>query len=196
MIKMGCFGSVVAFSPSQEVCQECEVQKLCSAEVFRKEESTLQAIERKETERLTDNSTLFHKERYDINDLPEAAFHRVKRFFVRRKNFILKPKVDRATPRAEKDYQKMLSNGIKFDMIKEQKNPFKGGKFYEFMMHTVDCLHEDKFITAKDVAIHFKKKEFGTSDSGRRTMAHRALKILELANVAKNENQEGTYCLS
>lgn len=196
MIKMGCFGSVVAFAPKTETCQKCPVRECCAAEVFKKEESTLLAIERKETERETDDATLFKKQRYKIDDLPNAAYHKVKRFFQRRKSYTQKRARGEPVSRAEKDYQKMVENGIKFEVIRSGGNPFKDGTFYPFMAHTVDCLHELQFITAKDVQGHFAKIGFGTSDGGRITMARRALKILELAKVAKNENQEGTYCLS
>ena len=194
MIKMGCFGSVVAFSPKTKVCDACPVKKQCAAEVFSKEDETLSAIERKETERRTKDATLFKKQRYDINDLPNAAYHKVKRFFATRRRYLSNKASGKPIGRAANDHAAMLKNGVDFDAIRMRKNPFKDGGYYPHMFKIVGIVLDLEYFRTKDVAEELKRQGYNTHKSTSSTLASRGIKVLELAGVIRKEGD--TYCLS
>jgi adenine-specific DNA glycosylase len=194
MIKMGCFGSVVAFSPKTKTCQDCPVNKQCAAEVFSKEETTLQAIERKETERDTEDATLFSKKHHKIEDLPNAAYHKVKRFFATRRRYFTAKATGKPIGRAAKDYEAMMKNGIDFTMMRMRLNPFKEGGHYPHMRKIVGIIFDLEYFKTKDVAEELKKQGYNSHKSTSSTLASRGIKVLEMAGVIKNDG--GTYCLS
>lgn len=196
MIKLGCFGSVIALNPKSATCKACPVMRECRAQVKETESETLNLIERYETKRETEEATLFAKQRHKIEDLPEAAFHKVKRYFARRDKQYDQFVNGKPQSRQEADYRVMLNNGINFIAIREGKNPFRGCRYekYKYMEHAVDFFIDHPYILRADIADYYRQVGYGSSASSRKTQASKAIKILVLAGIMKEDG--GVYCLA
>lgn len=191
MLKIGCFGSVVALHPKGDKCASCPLLKTCFKAVQEKEAAALALIEKSETKQ--EKGSLFKTEHHDINDIPDAAYHKIKRYFARRAKMMTSSGKPKRT-RDQAEYESMVKSGVKFPQISTGKNPFSGVENYEYMKHAVDCLLEYKNLKAADISEYYGEVGFGKTAGTRKTLASRALKVLTLAEVIKTE--DGVYCLA
>ena len=171
MFLKGCFGSVVAFSPSGETCASCNLQKDCAEKVFDSEPEILSRIERNETR--------------NVPDKPRFAI--VSRFFGRRKKDYLDPPKPEAKP-------KPVEPGAGLKGLLEGKNPFGVlGSEHPYYM-ACELLIEQKAASLKDFSEHFHNRG---STLPRATLNKYVRKLLKLLIDSGIVIKEGSlFCLA
>lgn len=183
MLKIGCFGSVITFSPNTESCTRCELRDACAKTVFEREPKVMAILVKRETERGTK----------PIEEVDSAAIATAAKHFLKRRKIYLGVTVTK-TGRYQKDFAIMKANGVAFARMKAGQNPIAADYgSYDYMRLGIDFVLREKVFTAKDIQEHFLTSGFYDNTSTARSYSNRIVSILLQSEQIKKEGK--VYCL-
>lgn len=182
-LKIGCFGSVLTFSPDREVCKTCELRDACALRVFEREPAVERLLVLRETERGTRR----------LEEVDGKAVHDVRKYFARRRKQYLSVHSPRKS-RAERDYEALLNRGVDFSLLKAGKNPIGDSiTKFEFVRQGIDLILKERIITPKDIQDHLMSTGECKTTTTARVYANRIISILTQSGNVKKEGK--VYCL-
>lgn len=182
-LKIGCFGSVLTFAPTREVCLACELRDACAKRVFDREPRFLEILRLRETDR----------GRKTVEEADSKALKDVTRYLELRRKRYLNHGNPRAS-RSQRDYQAMINNGIDFSLIPKGQNPFRqNDEVYTYMRHGVDFILKERVFKTKDIQEYLGSIGEYQNTNTARSHSIRIVSILMHSGVITKEGK--VYCL-
>ena len=187
LLKIGCFGSVITFSPHREVCLTCQLRDACAKRVFEREPVVAEILRLRETERGAKA----------LEDVDAKSYRAAEKYFALRRKRYLKRDQPKSS-RAKSDYEGMLAAGIDFSKIAEGENPFKYYSWsrssdYLHMREGVDFILMEKVVKARDLQEWLLSAGVCKTSSTARVYANKVIAILLLSGQIVKEGN--VYCL-
>ena len=186
LLRTGCFGSAIAYSPLSDTCTQCTLRQNCARVAFAKEPKLLAALESRET-----GNNKAADRAFQIEDVDFARTDLVKGFFRYRRQLHSGKK-----PRALRDLDNIRAANIDLALIRQGQNPFNEAEDqYEFMRLAVDFLHavQPGGVTHGDILDLFRQKLSDKMPNTHKGYATKVIKILTAGGVL--QKQGTVYCL-
>lgn len=187
LLKIGCFGSVITFSPHRPVCQTCPLLDACAKKVFEREPAVADLVRLRETERGAKS----------LDEVEAKTYSAATKYFATRRKRYLKKDQPKSS-RAKSDYDAMVAAGIDFTEIAKGNNPFKFFNWsraseYLHMREGVDFILMERVVKATDLQEWLLSAGVCKTSSTARVYANKIIAILLLSGQIVKEGK--VYCL-
>lgn len=183
LLKIGCFGSVITFSPHRPVCQSCPLLDACAKKVFEREPIVAERLLLRETER----------GKKDLAEVEAKSYRTALKYFaLRRKRYLGAGKAK--SSRADKDYEGMVAKGVDFTAIARGENPITPQwDMYAYMRVGIDFILAERVFKATDLQERLLTAGIFQTASTARVYSNRIVSILLLSGQITKEGK--VYCL-
>lgn len=183
LLKIGCFGSVITFSPHRPVCQSCPLLDACAKKVFEREPVVAERLLLRETER----------GKKDLTEVEAKSYRTALKYFTQRRKRYLGAGQTKSS-RAESDYQAMIANGIDFKLMASNRNPIPTHySNYTYMRVAIDFILAERVFKATDLQERLLAAGVFKTASTARVYSNRIVSILLLSGQITKEGK--VYCL-
>lgn len=183
LLKIGCFGSVITFSPHLPVCNACPLKDACAKKVFEREPEVSEILRLRETDR----------GKKDLSEVEAKSYKSAQKYFSQRRTNYLGAGQAKSS-RADKDYEAMVAKGVDFTAIARGENPITSyWDMYAYMRVAIDFILAERVFKATDLQERLLTAGVFQTTSTARVYSNRIVSILLLSGQITKEGK--VYCL-